>query len=310
MADNVEKQPSGAAAGGGRRARFFADTLPIEQRTLLGTLVFFAIILIVGWTAINESQRMQTFTKQYEGRSIARGAVIFDGNCRSCHGADGRGLAGVAPAVNAPDMFDGTRLQEVGWTGSLYDYIYLTVAAGRPVRSADWPQAMPTWSQDYGGPMRPDEVRDVVNYVMNYARFYEEGYEAPGPVAEAPTATPEPAFAAVGLDLTSELPAGDPARGEALFSGAQNAPDGAVLACNACHSLDGSVLVGPTMQGIANKALPEGYDSLAAYLRESIQVPEAYKVPGFEAVNMPANFGDRLDAQSLSDLIAYLLTLN
>ena len=289
----------------------FTDLLPIDQRTLIGTLVFFAIILIVGWIAINEPRRMETYTDQYDGRSIERGANIFADNCSSCHGNDGRGLTGVAPALNAETMFDGTRLEEVGWTGTLYDYIYLTVAAGRPVRSADWPQAMPTWSQEYGGPMRPDQVRDVTNYVMNYEKFYAEDYEGPGPgEAAAPEPTEEaPAYEPVGTAMDIELPEGDPARGEALFLGQEPGPDGATLACNACHSLDGSTLVGPTMQGVASRAMPSGYDSVDVYLRESILAPNAHIVEGFENQQMPQNFGERLDAQALADLIAYLKTL-
>ncbi len=311
MAENPQEAPTTSVSREKTLLqRLFTEMMPIEQRTLLGTLVLFAIILVVGWTAINEPQRMETFTLQYQGRSIERGAVIFNNNCRSCHGADGRGLEGIAPALNTPDLFNGTRLQQLGWSGSLYDYLYLTVAAGRPVRSADWPQPMPTWSQEYGGPMRPDEVRDVVAFIMNYGKFYEEGYAGPTPPAVAPTpTTPTAAFAAIGQDMESPLPAGDPARGEALFTGAQPAPDGKTLACNACHTVDGTVLVGPSLQGIASKPLPEGYDALEYYLRESILKPATYKVPGFENVNMPENFGERLDAQSLADLIAYMLTL-
>ena len=312
MAENPQETPVAPARGEkGFFKRLFTEMMPLEQRTLLGTLTLFAIILVLGWTAINEPQRMETFTLQYEGRSIERGAVIFNNNCRSCHGADGRGLEGVAPALNTPDLFNGTRLQQLGWSGSLYDYLYLTVAAGRPVRSGDWPQPMPTWSQEYGGPMRPDEVRDVVAFIMNYGKFYEAGYAGPTPpVAPAPTPTPAvAAFMPIGQDMESALPAGDAARGEALFTGAQPAPDGKTLACNACHSVDGSPLVGPTLQGIASKPLPEGYDALEYYLRESILKPAIYKTPGFENVNMPENFGERLDAQSLADLIAYLLTL-
>ncbi len=305
----ADQTPVSSPGGQSLMKRLFLKMMPIEQRGLLGVLAFFLIIVIVGWAAINEPQRMQTFTAQYQGRSIERGAVIFASNCASCHGRDGKGLEGIAPALNAPDLFDGSRLASIGWAGSLDDYVYLTVAAGRPVRSADWPQVMPTWSQEYGGPMRPDEVRDVVNYVLNYGKFYAEGYQAPA-VTEATLATPTPSFAAIGQDLTSELPPGDAERGQALFSGAQPGPDGKILACNSCHSLDGSVIVGPSMQGVAGPdRLPAGYESHEQYIRESILIPEAYKAAGFENAVMPANFGDRLDAQSLADLIAYLLTL-
>ena len=165
----------------------FLDMMPIQQRQIIGTLAVFGIILVVGWVGVNEPQRMETFTAQYEGRSIERGAVIFLDNCASCHGVDGRGLEGVAPALNTERMFNGERLAEIGWTGTLYDYIESTISAGRPVMSGDWPQPMPTWGQEYGGPLRPDQVRDVANYIMNYGRFYEEG--AP-PIAEPATTAP------------------------------------------------------------------------------------------------------------------------
>jgi mono/diheme cytochrome c family protein len=286
--------------------KVFTDRLPIEQRSLIGTLMFFGIILLLGWVAINESARMQTFTTQYEGRSIARGAVLFSQNCATCHGVDGKGLEGIAPSLNAPDLFDGSRLQSVGWAGTLYDYIYLTVSAGRPVRSADWPQAMPTWSQEYGGPMRPDQVRDVVAYVENYGRFYEEG--AVAEVPQAVIATPTPSYTPVGTAMDVELPEGDPAHGEALFKGQTPGPDGAILACNSCHSLDGSVLVGPSLQGVSSRAMPAGYDDVELYIKESILQPNAHKVEGFENVNMPETFGQRIDAQTLADLIAFLMT--
>lgn len=307
MADNeAEVYENDRPRGRGLKS-VFTDMLPLEQRQLLGTLVFFAIILIAGWVGVNEPERMQTFTAQYEGRSIERGAAIFNQNCSSCHGVDGRGLEGVAPALNTPEMFDGTRLAEIGWSGTLHDYVELTVSAGRPAKSGDWPQPMPTWSQEYGGPMRPDQVRDVVNYVINYGKFYEAGYEGEIPEVTLPTAV-APSYEPVGDDVSVELPVGNPERGQTLFTGEELAPDGTNLACSSCHSLDGSVIVGPSLQGIASEELPAGYDSLDTFLHESIVQPGAYKVPGFENVNMPDTFGERLDAQSLADLIAFLKT--
>lgn len=289
------------------------DMMPLQQRQLLGTLLVFATLVVVGWVGINEPRRMQTYTAQYDGRSIERGAVLYTDNCASCHGVDGRGIPSVAPALNAPDLFDGSRLAEVGYAGTVHDYVQLTVAAGRPVPTADWPAPMPTWSQEYGGPMRPDQVRDVVNFVMNYGRFYEEGAED---VPEVVIPTPEveeegptdgaPGGEAVGSDPTAELPEGDAARGEALFNGTEMALDGAQLGCQSCHSTAGQVLVGPPVDEVE---VPDGYDSLQAYIHESIVQPSAHVVPDFADV-MPKNYGERLDAQSLADLIAYLESLN
>src|SRR5207248_7373947 len=116
---------------------------------------------------------------------------------------------GRAPALNTPDLLtNGKRLAEVGFAGTVHDFILLTVSGGRPrpsVQFAQYPQRMPTWSQDYGGPMRDDQIQYVVAYVMNWAPALQN-------------ATPEPtqAVEAVGTDITQKLPAGDPAAGQAV----------------------------------------------------------------------------------------------
>src|SRR5690606_10159088 len=101
------------------------------------------------------------------------------------------------------------------------------------------------------------------------------------------------------------LPPGDAANGEALFTQAiSGAP-----ACSTCHSLDGSALVGPTLQGYAEIAAArvEG-ESAQDYTYTSIVQPAAHVVNGFPNA-MYNQYGQRLSAQQLSDLIAYLLTL-
>ncbi len=305
------------------KQRFFRETLSTDQRTLLGTVIIFAIILAVVWVGINEQTRMETFAKQYEARSIQRGASVFHDNCTECHGQDGKGLPGIAPALNAVDLFDGTRLATYGWTGTLEEYVELTVAAGRPVKSDPaWPNPMPTWSQEYGGPMRPDQVRDVAAYVLNYSKFYEEGGEvAAAGAGLQPTPIPKPSVTTEELiDVANRIAdgtlVGDPAHGEKLYSGEEMALDGAPMTCNACHTLDGSTLVGPSYQGINGRlphpdyTAPDGAtDPVIYYLVESIWSPDMYKVPGFEAAAMTANFYDRMTEQDLADTIAFLKSL-
>ncbi len=104
-------------------------------------------------------------------------------------------------------------------------------------------------------------------------------------------------FQPIGTDMETPLPAGDPASGEALFT---------ELGCNSCHTLDGSQLVGPSLLGVGERAGTriDGYDA-QQYLRESILLPCDYVVEGFTCV-MPQNFGERLEAKDLADLIAFL----
>ena len=49
----------------------------IEGRILTGTVMFVAIMILVGWVAINEEARMQAFVQQHTGRSVERGAELF-----------------------------------------------------------------------------------------------------------------------------------------------------------------------------------------------------------------------------------------
>lgn len=76
----------------------------IEQRILVGVLAFLGIMVLVGWIAINEGGRMQAFERQYNARSVERGAALFTANCSTCHAVDGRGSPR-APALNSPYLF-------------------------------------------------------------------------------------------------------------------------------------------------------------------------------------------------------------
>lgn len=77
----------------------------IETRITVGIVMFVATMILVGWVAINETARMAAFERQHLGRSIERGALLYNANCATCHGNDGRGLAERAPALNNPHFF-------------------------------------------------------------------------------------------------------------------------------------------------------------------------------------------------------------
>ena len=81
------------------------------------------------------------------------------------------------------------------------------------------------------------------------------------------------------------------------------------LPCSACHSLDGTVIIGPSHKGDATRAGTR-VPGLSAeeYIRQSILDPGAFIVPGFVNV-MPANYGETLTPQQIDNLVAFLLTL-
>ncbi len=101
---------------------------------------------------------------------------------------------------------------------------------------------------------------------------------------------------------------GNVANGEKLF---------ASNGCSACHSLkEGEKLVGPSLYHISQAAgnILKGSDyqgrakTAEDYIRESIVEPNVYIVPGFAAGIMPQDFGKKLNAQGIDDLIAFLMT--
>ncbi len=106
-------------------------------------------------------------------------------------------------------------------------------------------------------------------------------------------------------DPAATLPPGDASRGAQLFTQSINgAPP-----CSTCHSLDGSALVGPSMQGYAERVASHAQGkSPEDYTRTSIVSPAAYIVDGYSNL-MFGQYAQKLSPQQISDLIAYLLTL-
>jgi nitric oxide reductase subunit C len=115
-----------------------------------------------------------------------------------------------------------------------------------------------------------------------------------------------------GGDAAEAEPAGgdSAARGEELYKqtviGAASAPG-----CITCHSLDeGVTLVGPSHAGLASRSegVAEGM-TVAEYLEQSITEPDAIVTDGFSPGVMYQNYGSDLSDQEISDLVAFLLTL-
>lgn len=83
--------------------------------------------------------------------------------------------------------------------------------------------------------------------------------------------------------------------------------------CKACHSVDGTVGVGPSWKGIFGEQaqLADGSNVTIDenYLNESIVNPNAKIVTGFQPNIMPQNFGDVLNSTQIQDLILYIESL-
>lgn len=398
----------------------------MENRILVGITMFVATMLLVGWVAINENARMESFDRHFNARAIERGAHLFAANCSTCHGVDGLGAQGRAPALNSPLLFghdflapvtrqmealdselatleqeridlateltnpsttaeriaeiearlteignlingpdgistqmaalqeeansivsqlqpavdagyplsvneDGTieyqpsRLGQLAWGGDLNNFLFTTLVHGRPTSISYWGgNQMVAWSQRAGGPLRDDELRDLVAYIQNWdkgadwtvadalaVRQYPivpgVGGAPEGPVEEPVGREADPAALAQQIAGT-----GDAARGERVYEGTTRPATGqSIQSCAGCHS---QASVAPPTEAKWDAVITErlelpqfaGY-TVEQYLIESIIHPEAYIVPPY-AGGMPATYGDQLSARDLADILAYLHT--
>jgi len=121
----------------------------------------------------------------------------------------------------------------------------------------------------------------------------------PSEAAEKPAAAAANGQAPEAAQATSESPAD---RGKRLFN---------AKGCNACHSVEGKILVGPALNGIFGHEveLADGKKITVDenYIRESLMDPNTKLVKGFQPM-MPT-FKGGLSDEEVNGLIAYIKSL-
>ena len=274
-----------------------------QSEIFLGLFFTFAAAGLILYSGFKEESRMNEWSVQAEARSIEIGAELYETACSSCHGLQGRGVPGLCPPLNDKHFVTG-RMQEVGWSGTMEDYIISTISAGRLASTrpdqyvGNGRPAMPSWAEEYGGPLRPDEIQNLVDFIMNWE---QEALARGDEVIE---------IIGVGTDITVALPEGESGRGE-LTAVSQG--------CAGCHI---SNAIGPVwaatsqIPGLGDRAVQRFTEadytgsatSAQQYLLESIVLSNAHIVAGYNANIMPQNYGDILTAEQVADLIAYMLT--
>ncbi|MDE3091538.1 MAG: c-type cytochrome, partial [Chloroflexota bacterium] len=145
----------------------------------LGMLVAFQIYLL------REPERISSVLAADQAEHIASGQKLFATNCAACHGD--QGLGSIGPALNSRKFLTSTD------DGTIFSLI----GSGVPG------SAMPSWSQQHGGPFTDQQVNDLVVFIRHW--------EATATDRGKPQTTP------------------DPAQGAVLFS----------TICFACHGING-----------------------------------------------------------------------
>ena len=276
----------------------------VNLEITLGILLVLITSSVILFYGLREEERMAEYKAWEKARSIEVGAELFSAQCSRCHGTQGLGIVGLCPPLNDRYFFD-DRLADVAWSGTMEDYIVSTVSSGRMASTrpqlypGEGTPAMPSFHENYGGPLREDQVRSIATFILNWEETAQLGEVPTGPVEDA-----------AGTDIMVELPEGDVANGEALAVS---------IGCAACHiqAPTGPAWLADSGQtGIGERAAERITDpdytgnaqTAEQYLLESIVMSGVYIVPGYQEL-MPNNYGETLAKQDVADLIAYMLTL-
>lgn len=158
----------------------------------LGLLAIVATVAVTAIVGFGEQARMDRDAHGWDARKIEVGAELFDEYCAECHGTNAVG--GTCPpldetsGLHGGDVAPGVawRLEELGWDpASPFEYAYSVVSAGKTMSSRPdrYPgnrlaaetgdrealdMAMPAHGEDYGGPLRPDQLEALAAYIVAF----------------------------------------------------------------------------------------------------------------------------------------------
>lgn len=263
----------------------------VHLNIVLGTIFTLISVLILIVMAAEEEDRLVDYEAQQIAAQIEFGAAVFSTNCTACHGDYAQGIPGKAPCLRCSEFFE-SRLAEVGWSGSLENYIINTVSGGRQISTrpglyqgeGQGPPVMPAWSDEFDGPLRKDQIRAVAAFIANFEQWAVEPDLVPTPLVALDPDDP----VAIGRVLMTQY------------------------GCTGCHTVEGvsTATTGPVLNGIATRGeSQEGYASAEEYIRDSILNPSAVVVGDFNDGVMPANFSELISDENLGHIVAFLLTL-
>jgi plastocyanin/mono/diheme cytochrome c family protein len=137
-----------------------------KQINIMVMLVFAAVIAAGAYTIWDPHRATDAKAVQLT-KTTDRGAYLFAQNCRTCHGDSGVGGAkgnrlALAPPLNRPDL-QGRKAAggpvDKADKDTAYKLVFNTVTCGRIGK------AMPTWGDSQGGPLNPEQIKDLAVFI-------------------------------------------------------------------------------------------------------------------------------------------------
>jgi len=124
----------------------------MERKIILGWLLTLVIVIFMLVYWLNEPNRMVVDSEEFRLEAVHRGEELYADHCASCHGDEGQGIPNVGSVLNSRDFL------------GLYDdkAIRAATSDGRPNT------LMAAYVQEKGGPLRDNQIEDLVAFVRNW----------------------------------------------------------------------------------------------------------------------------------------------
>lgn len=207
----------------------------MTRNLAFSALFLLASAILTFYIWITEKEAIAVRNERIEGQKLVKGAFDFESNCARCHGMTGEGISGTRInflyVKHEDGTEEGTLIEEGRWYGTdqvkekygtLRNYIEATMSSG--LRNTQ----MLAWSQDYGGPLRRDQIHNIATYVMSWQGKIPEGAQ-------------KDALAYQAQEIAKAMEGTDPLEvGEAVYQST----------CSSCHNLNSTTKVGPGQGGL------------------------------------------------------------
>lgn len=143
---------------------------------IVGLALTVAVTVGMSYAMVGETARMETKTAELQKQQLRRGRELYVANCNSCHGSRGEGVVG--PSLNNKTLLKAASDK----------VLFEIVRVGRPGTN------MPAWSQENGGPLTDEDIRNVVSFV--------KAWEKQAPVVQPDVYVPTASKGAALFDST------------------------------------------------------------------------------------------------------------
>lgn len=137
-----------------------------KQIKIMVLMVFISVIAAGAYTVWDPHRAADAKTVQLQ-KTVDRGGYLFAQNCRACHGDSGEGGSkanrlSLSPPLNRPDLQGKKNADspvDKAAKDAAYKLVFNTITCGRVGK------AMPTWGDSQGGPLNPEQIKDLAIFV-------------------------------------------------------------------------------------------------------------------------------------------------